>query len=301
MALKSGFFNSVKGDRVYNADDFNNIFQGVITEGICPAVGDAFRVTPGGNMTVYIGSGKMISAKGIWAINDSPYAINLYRSYATVDRYVNVGVHYDYNSEYRQAYFTYWSSADQPGQEHIPSRIYNEYEQSYIVATIRIRKGSTEILQSDITDTRADSSKCGYSTALLEHLNTSQWFAQYQAATDNFFKELQEWETKTKKNYDAWFKTLTEQLRIDTYIKKFSSNFTTTAATTAEIVIGIDEFDNSKDVLIANINGIMLNETEDFTVSGTGANSKIVLKNPIESGNKFTFMVIKSVIGSNEA
>lgn len=34
MAITSGFFNSLNGDRVYNADDFGALFDGVVTEGI---------------------------------------------------------------------------------------------------------------------------------------------------------------------------------------------------------------------------------------------------------------------------
>ena len=32
--IRYGFFNSESGDRVYNADDFSNFFEGVIGDGI---------------------------------------------------------------------------------------------------------------------------------------------------------------------------------------------------------------------------------------------------------------------------
>lgn len=34
MAIKSGFFDSLNGDRTYSADDFGSLFDGVVTEGI---------------------------------------------------------------------------------------------------------------------------------------------------------------------------------------------------------------------------------------------------------------------------
>lgn len=44
MAVTSGFFNAVSGDRTYSAEQFGALFNGIITDGIFHAVGEAFRV-----------------------------------------------------------------------------------------------------------------------------------------------------------------------------------------------------------------------------------------------------------------
>ena len=46
MAISSGFYNSVNGDRTYDADQFGSLFDGIIAPGVFPNVGDKFRVRP---------------------------------------------------------------------------------------------------------------------------------------------------------------------------------------------------------------------------------------------------------------
>ena len=58
MTIKSGFFNSLNHDRVYDADDINSIFDGIITDGVFGNIGKRFVVTPGSGMSVNIGTGK---------------------------------------------------------------------------------------------------------------------------------------------------------------------------------------------------------------------------------------------------
>lgn len=58
MTIKSGFFNSLNHDRVYDADDINSIFDGIITDGVFGNIGSKFNVTPGSGMTVNVGTGK---------------------------------------------------------------------------------------------------------------------------------------------------------------------------------------------------------------------------------------------------
>ncbi len=58
MTIKSGFFNSLNHDRVYDADDINSIFDGIITDGVFGNIGRKFIVTPGSGMTVNVGTGK---------------------------------------------------------------------------------------------------------------------------------------------------------------------------------------------------------------------------------------------------
>lgn len=58
MTIKSGFFNSMNHDRVYDADDINSIFDGIITDGVFGNIGSKFNVTPSSGMTINIGTGK---------------------------------------------------------------------------------------------------------------------------------------------------------------------------------------------------------------------------------------------------
>ena len=43
--LTSGFFNSVDGDRKYNAEQMSQMFEGLIGDGIFESVGGKFKVS----------------------------------------------------------------------------------------------------------------------------------------------------------------------------------------------------------------------------------------------------------------
>lgn len=58
MAVTSGFYNSFNHDRLYNADQFGSIFDGLIADGVYHNVGQAFMVSPGEGLNVNVGSGR---------------------------------------------------------------------------------------------------------------------------------------------------------------------------------------------------------------------------------------------------
>lgn len=73
-------------------------------------------------------------------------------------------------------------------------------------------------------------------------------------------------------------------------------NVITTTADVNVVEIGIPEYDSENDVLFANINGIMLVESVDYTISGTGSSAKITTTNTVRANNTIEFRVMKSVI-----
>ena len=60
MAITYGYFNSVNGDRTYNADQMSEYFDGLVSNGVYESVGGALQVTAGSGMTVNVASGRGI-------------------------------------------------------------------------------------------------------------------------------------------------------------------------------------------------------------------------------------------------
>lgn len=58
MTVTFGFYNSVNGDRKYDAKDFAEIFDGIIEDGVHKEIGDEFIITPTGGSTVSVGTGR---------------------------------------------------------------------------------------------------------------------------------------------------------------------------------------------------------------------------------------------------
>lgn len=76
MAVTSGFFDSVDGDRLYNAAQMSNYFEGIVGNGIFENVGNKMIVTAGDGMSVNVGTGRaMINCR--WIKNDSVTAIDI--------------------------------------------------------------------------------------------------------------------------------------------------------------------------------------------------------------------------------
>jgi len=59
MSIRYGFFNSINGDRTYNAEDFTDIFEGILTNGVFYTIGNKFEtLVNSSDMTATVRSGK---------------------------------------------------------------------------------------------------------------------------------------------------------------------------------------------------------------------------------------------------
>lgn len=82
------------------------------------------------------------------------------------------------------------------------------------LANIYRTANSTSISGSNITDTRQDSSRCGYVTAITE-LDTSTLMAQLNAYYAEFQTDAASWMEQKKVEFDEWLSTLKNKLSGD--------------------------------------------------------------------------------------
>lgn len=299
MAIKSGFFNSVNGDRKYNAEDMSHYFEGLITDGIFESIGDKFQVTAGSGMTVNVGTGRaMIDCH--WMKNDAILNVAIDAADVQLNRYDCVVIKLDLNDSARKMSIELIKGT--PGNP-APVPVFNDTETvKYLwIASIYVAAGVTSITQGRIYDMRGKA-RCPYVTGLIEQVDTSQLFAQWQDACEQYYDEMTTemtaFFTDKQNEFESWFDTLTGTLTVDTYIQKYQNSYAITTETT-ELTIGISEYDSSKDILFVNINGVQFVEDLEYTISGTGANAKIILNNSVRADNQITFIVLKSKIGSS--
>lgn len=186
----SGFFNSVNGDRVYNAQQMSRIFEGLITDGVYAAVGNKLAVQPNNGMTVQINTGKAWVGKH-WVDNDSPYLLAVEASDVTLNRYAAVVIKADDTNAVRDAkpYIKYSPFASNPVK---PAMTRTETVTERCLAYIYIKAGAAEITAADIEDTRGNTELCGWVTGLIEQLNTTTMFEQWTAIFNNWFGTLQD-------------------------------------------------------------------------------------------------------------
>lgn len=171
MAWTYGFFNSVNGDRLYNAYQLSTIFEGLITDGVYESVGNKLAVQPNNGMVIQIATGRGWFAKH-WVNNDSENLLTLAGSDVLLNRYVAVCIRVDDTDAVRSAvpYLKYSEFATNPVK---PTMTRTETIHEYCLAYVKIRAGVTEILASDIEDTRFNADLCGWVTGLITQVDAT--------------------------------------------------------------------------------------------------------------------------------
>lgn len=303
MALEYGFFNAVKQtdgtyDRVYNAEQMSRYFNGLVSPGVYESVGGGLQVRAGTGMTVQVQTGRAILGDNCqWLDNDAVLDIVLNAAHVTLNRYTAIVMRLDCTNRNISIVAVDGANATAPTK---PAMTRTSAIMEYCLAYVYVGKGVTTITQSAITDTRPDNTVCGWVTGLVQQVDTSQLFLQWQTAYAEFYAQMQAWQTQQEAAFDSWFSTLTGQLQVNTYIQEYRNTVSVTTSTT-QVSIGISQYVPTTDILIANLNGIALVEGTDYSISGTGTGAKMTLTKAIDGNNVIEFRVLKSKIGQQTA
>lgn len=291
MAITYGFFNAIKQtdgtyDRTYNADQMSGYFEGLVSDGVYENVGDAMQVIASGGMQVQVKSGRMlINSK--WLKNDAAYSIDITPAHVTLNRYTAIVARLDKSARTISIVAKDGENATEPVKPAISDTV---SVKEMCLAYIYVGRGVTEITQSAIEDTRPDTNICGWVTGIIEQVDTSQLFLQWQTAYEEFY-------TKFTAQFNEWFTTLTEQLNVNTYIQKYHK------AVDMEANNGVFPLDmdgytyEDSDILLINVNGVMLTEIYDYLLDTSKTPVEIHTNADLEAENLLEITVLKSKIG----
>lgn len=244
MAVTYGFFNSVEGDRKYNAEDMSHYFEGLVSNGVYENVGNKLAVTADNNdMSVNVGTGRAL-IDCHWIKNDESLRLEI-DSQDEETRSDYIVIKLDLNESARKMTI-------EVSKNIMPSD--SAYIKYLILAKVNIEPGATKINQVNIEDLRG-TSRCLYVTGLIKQLDTSDLFLQWQA----FMEQKAE-------AFNDWYNSLTETLIVDTYIQKYQNSYiiTSTQESDRRYPIGIPEYAPNKDVLFVYVDGVTLVEGVDF-------------------------------------
>ena len=184
----SGFFNSVNGDRLYNADQMSRIFEGLISDGVYESVGGKMAVQPNSGMTIQIATGRGWFGRH-WVENDAELTLTVANSDVLLNRYAAVVIKVDDTDSVRDVipYLKYSQFATSPTK---PAMTRTDTVKEYCLAYIYIKAGATAITASDIEDTRGNEAVCGWVTGLIEQLSSATLFTQFTEIFNNWFNGL---------------------------------------------------------------------------------------------------------------
>jgi len=100
MAIKYGFYNSIDGDRRYNAEDFGKIFEGIIRDGVFESVLEKFQITLSSGLSVFVGKGKAWF-NHTWLENDASYQVSFTEAEVILNRIDAVVMEFDASDSVR--------------------------------------------------------------------------------------------------------------------------------------------------------------------------------------------------------
>lgn len=162
MAVTFGFYNSVSGDRTYDAIQMSSIFDGVITDGVFESVLNGLLVSDGSGMGVVVGTGRAWFDH-TWTLNDSALNITLDASHPTLPRIDAIILEVDASVGVRANSIKKLTGT--PASVPVEPTLTNTSEiHQYALAWIAVPAGTTEIVSGNITDLRG-SVECPFVTS----------------------------------------------------------------------------------------------------------------------------------------
>lgn len=315
MAVTSGFFDSVNGDRTYDAEQMTNYFQGLVSDGVYQNVGEALVVkATGEGLNITVGSGRAL-VKTHWMKNDEPITLTLSPANTQYDRYDSIFIRYNATTREINIYVAEGIPAPHP---QIVSPTQTETIYDLFLARIMVNKNTGVLSQSAIYDFRG-SGPCPWITGLIKQVDTSELFLQFQTAYEEQYEEYEEkaaaldakiaefdaYMIQKRAEFDEWYASLTQELRVDTTIHQYQL-VTEVGGITDEVNINSQDFDPEADILQVFVDGIFFakGNLEDYTIAESGyseAPYKIVFTTPLTHSATVTMLIIKSVIGEGSS
>jgi len=174
MSEHALFYNSVEGDRVYNADDMEEWLRPFFVTGV---FNGQMQVTANDDMSVTVAPG-YTNINGKVKRFPNNLVLDLETASGTLNRIDSVIVRRDDTARDIDIIVVKGGYAEHPTPPELV-RTGGKYDLK--LCDIYVAAGAIEITQEDITDTRADSSLCGWVVATVTEIDFSQITAQFNA------------------------------------------------------------------------------------------------------------------------
>lgn len=231
MSVSSGFFNSLNGDRKYNAAQMSAIFDGLIIDGVFASIGTAFAVKAAGGLTVNVGIGKAWFDH-TWTVNDSILPMTVPEAEVLLDRIDAVVLEVNGTESVRENTIKFVKG----NPSSAPSRptLTNEGNvHQYPLCYIYRKYGTSVINQADITP-MVGTESTPFVTGILQTISLDELLGKWQDELDRFTdarsKEVDDWIAQEESDFTAWFNKMKadlqqEQTVLDQWIASEQADF----------------------------------------------------------------------------
>lgn len=195
------FFDSMKGDRIYNAADFREWLHRMFSEGV--SVNDFF-VSPAGGMSLTVPGG-YVHIRGASKTFTTDTTVTLETSDQSLNRIDAVVLELDISKKTIDVKTVKGAAADNSVK---PEPIRNDNVWQMVLAYINVNAGASEITEADIVDARMDRNKCGYLIRSACDNDMSEVIRVYEEEIANII-------ANTTGNFSAWFEQQKEAFSQD--------------------------------------------------------------------------------------
>lgn len=214
MSVSSGFFNSLNGDRKYNAAQMSAIFDGLIIDGVFASIGTAFAVKAAGGLTVNVGIGKAWFDH-TWTVNDSILPMTAPEAEVLLDRIDAVVLEVNGMESVRENTIKFVKG----NPSSAPSRptLTNEGNvHQYPLCYIYRKYGTAVINQADITP-MVGTESTPFVTGILQTISLDELLGKWQDELDRFTdarsQEVDDWIAQEESDFTAWFNKMKADLQ----------------------------------------------------------------------------------------
>lgn len=261
MSVTYGFFNSINGDRVYNAEQMSEYFKGLITDGVYELVGNGMRVLAAeSGMQVNVQTGRAI-IDCRWIDNNAVKPLDITPANPILNRYTAVVVRLNYTDRVITIETVDGVAAADPV---MPEMTNTSTVKELCLAMVYVAAGSSSISQNDILDKRV------IVTGLIDQMLSSM--------------------------LDQWFRDLTGKLSVDTFIKNYLKAVTLDGTdTSVDLDMTGYEYE-AADIINVYINGLFAIPGTDYTLDTEGTTPAIE-DLPAVNDTDVVIQVLKSRIG----
>lgn len=231
MSVSSGFFNSLNGDRKYNAAQMSAIFDGLIIDGVFASIGTAFAVKAAGGLTVNVGVGKAWFDH-TWTVNDSILPMTAPEAEVLLDRIDAVVLEVNGTESVREntIKFVKGNPSSAPSR---PTLTNEGNAHQYPLCYIYRKYGTAVINQADITP-MVGTESTPFVTGILQTISLDELLGKWQDELDRFTdarsQEVDDWIAQEESDFTAWFNKMKadlqqEQTVLDQWIASEQADF----------------------------------------------------------------------------
>lgn len=315
MSVSSGFFNSLNGDRKYNAAQMSAIFDGLIIDGVFASIGTAFAVKAAGGLTVNVGIGKAWFDH-TWTVNDSILPMTAPEAEVLLDRIDAVVLEVNGTESVRENTIKFVKG----NPSSAPSRptLTNEGNvHQYPLCYIYRKYGTAVINQADITP-MVGTESTPFVTGILQTISLDELLGKWQDELDRFTdarsKEVDDWIAQEESDFTAWFNKMKadlqqEQTVLDQWIASEQADFLTwynqmkdqlSGDVAGNLQLEIDKEEVKRILLVGFEDGTKEFSDDGTVITSTASDGRILTKT-FSDGFLTMTNVLKSAAGAEVA